>query len=128
MKGWIRMKVESMDANSRINEYSADKVLAGNISQKKIATSTEGKDLREEGNLLLAPEKMIIDTIEKANKVMTVANRSLEFSMHEVTKEIMVKVINTETKEVIREIPSEKILDLVASLMEIAGLLVDERR
>jgi len=71
---------------------------------------------------------MIIDSIGKANKVMTVANRSLEFSVHEETNEIMVKVINTETKEVIREIPPEKILNMVAGLMELAGLLIDERR
>ena len=39
----------------------------------------------------------------------------------------MVKVINSETNEVIREIPPEKILDLVAKMWELAGILVDER-
>ena len=40
----------------------------------------------------------------------------------------MVKVVDTETKEVVREIPSEKILDILANILEMAGLLVDERR
>jgi flagellar protein FlaG len=40
----------------------------------------------------------------------------------------MVKVVDTETQEVIREIPSEKILDMVANILEMAGILVDERR
>ena len=52
----------------------------------------------------------------------------LEFSIHEGTKEIMVKVINTDTKEVVREIPAEKILDMVAKIWELAGIIVDERR
>jgi flagellar protein FlaG len=52
----------------------------------------------------------------------------MEFSIHEKTKEIMVKVINSDTKEVIREIPQEKILDMVAKMWEMAGILVDERR
>ena len=52
--------------------------------------------------------KEIIDAIEKANKAIIGARTQLEFSIHEGTKEILVKVINTETKEVIREIPSEK--------------------
>ncbi len=55
-------------------------------------------------------------------------NRSTElrFSVHERTKEIMIKVMNTGMQEIIREIPSEKILDMVANFMEIAGLYVDE--
>jgi len=73
-------------------------------------------------------EKTVINAIEKANKAIVFTNRQLEFSIHEKTKEIMVKVIDAETKEVIREIPPEKILDMVAKMMEMAGILVDERR
>ncbi|HHY78507.1 MAG TPA: flagellar protein FlaG, partial [Clostridiales bacterium] len=51
-----------------------------------------------------------------------------EYSIHEATKQIMVKVIDKETDEVIREIPPEKILNMVAKMWEIAGLIVDERR
>jgi flagellar protein FlaG len=40
----------------------------------------------------------------------------------------MVKVIDENTGEVIREIPPKKILDMVANMLELAGLLVDERR
>ena len=60
---------------------------------------------------------------------MTVFDRSLEFSVHEDTNRIIVRVINRlpEGDEVIREIPPERILDLVAALMNIVGLLVDQR-
>jgi len=40
----------------------------------------------------------------------------------------MVKVIDINTNEVIREIPPEKILDMVATMLEMAGIIVDERR
>ena len=39
----------------------------------------------------------------------------------------MVKVLNKENGELIREIPPEKTLDLVANMMEIAGILIDEK-
>ena len=38
----------------------------------------------------------------------------------------MVKVINEDTNEVIREIPPEQILDMVAKMWELAGILVDK--
>jgi flagellar protein FlaG len=40
----------------------------------------------------------------------------------------MVKVLDKDTGKVVREIPPEKILDMVAKFMEKAGIIVDERR
>ena len=63
-------------------------------------------------------EQQLIRAIERAIKAMQGANTTLEFSVHEKTKTIMVKVLNRDTGEVIREIPPEKNLDFVAKLWE----------
>ncbi|NLK97755.1 flagellar protein FlaG [Defluviitalea saccharophila] len=73
-------------------------------------------------------EKTVIEAIEKANKKLSGVMAEFEFSIHDETKQIMVKVINKDTKEVIREIPPEKTLDMVAHLWEMAGIIVDEKR
>ncbi len=39
----------------------------------------------------------------------------------------MVKVIDTNTDEIIREIPQEKVLDNIANIKEMLGLLLDKR-
>lgn len=123
------MRIESTDANTRLIEHAVGRTSAvnANTSQKMNTFPPESNDIKQSAPTV-ASEKMIIDSIGKVNKVITVANRSLEVSVHEATNDIMVKVINTETKEVIREVPPEKLLNLVAGLMELAGLLVDERR
>ncbi|MDD3298653.1 MAG: flagellar protein FlaG [Firmicutes bacterium] len=72
-------------------------------------------------------EQEIIDAIERANKALQGVDRRFEFSIHDKTREIMVKVINDETDEIIREIPPEKILDMVAKIWELAGLMVDRK-
>ena len=59
--------------------------------------------------------------IEYLNKTMRIFDRSLEFSIHEDTNRIIVRVIDRSSEEVIREIPPERILDLVAALMSIVG-------
>lgn len=71
-------------------------------------------------------QQEIFRSIERANDKVMVRNTELRFSVHEKTKGIMIKVMNTDTQEVIREIPSERILDMVANFMEIAGLYVDK--
>ena len=77
---------------------------------------------------LTLDEKQWIDVINRANKAIEGATCTFEYSIHEKTKEIMVKVIDKETKKVIREFPPENILDMVAKMWEMAGLIVDERR
>ena len=73
-------------------------------------------------------EAQLIKAIEQAIKRAEGRATSLQFSVHEGTKRIAVKVLDRSTGEVIREIPPEKMLDFVAKLWEMAGILVDERR
>lgn len=78
-------------------------------------------------------EEQVSDTflahaIDKANETFKIQNRSLRFKIHERTNEIIVKVVDSETEEVIREIPPEKLLDMFANMLELAGLIVDEKR
>ncbi len=77
---------------------------------------------------LSVSENAVIRAIEQANKAAQGINTSFEFSIHEMTKQIMVKVMDRDTNEVIREIPPEKILDLLAKIWEMTGIIVDERR
>ncbi|MBM7582630.1 flagellar protein FlaG [Caldicoprobacter guelmensis] len=69
----------------------------------------------------------IIYAVKQVNKALEGTNRRFEYSIHEQTNTIVIKVIDTETNEVIREIPPEKILNLIAKLWELAGIIVDEK-
>lgn len=51
----------------------------------------------------------------------------LSFTLHEGSDRMMVRVIDVETGEVVREIPPAEILDTVARIMEFVGLLLDRR-
>ena len=48
----------------------------------------------------------------------------LNFSIHEGTGRTVIKVIETESHRVVREIPPEEVLDLVANIEEMAGHLL----
>ena len=75
-----------------------------------------------------ADEKVVIDAIENANRTMSFHNISLKYAIHEKTKQIMIKVIDQDTQRVIREIPPEKTLDMVAKMWEMAGIFVDAKK
>ena len=56
---------------------------------------------------------------------METYNTELRFTIHEESGQIMVKVINTEDDSVIREIPPERVLDFVAHVKKMLGILFD---
>ncbi|AOY78281.1 hypothetical protein BJL90_07180 [Clostridium formicaceticum] len=72
-------------------------------------------------------EEQLVKAVKKANESFEAFDRRLEITIHEATKQVMVKVINSSNDEVIREVPPEKILDFVAYMMEVAGLIVDKK-
>lgn len=93
-----------------------------------IAVEINNQNINLKSDNVKISEKILIEAIERANKAIIGTKREFEYIKHPVINAFTVKVIDSETKEVIREIPPEKILDLVANLMELAGVLVDEKR
>lgn len=96
--------------------------------KQSVYTSKQMKLLELQGESFSIGDEQMIRVIERANKALQGATTTFEFSIHEKTKQIMVKVLDKDNGTVIREIPPEKTLDMVARLWEMAGILVDERR
>ncbi|GMQ58048.1 flagellar protein FlaG [Vallitalea sediminicola] len=126
------MRIESENINGYYNSHSQ-----GDVSRKesnhvvekdKIKPREMVSELPNNSDNKKTQEHEVIEAIEKANKHFKSYDRRLEFSIHEKTKQIMVKVINTDDDSIVREIPSEKILDMVAKLWEMSGIFVDEKR
>ena len=80
----------------------------------------------EENNSGQASKEALKDAVDKINK--SVSNTSAIFGIHEKTNRITIKIVDKETKDVVKEIPAEETLDLVAKAWEMAGILVDEKR
>ena len=65
--------------------------------------------------------------IAEMNRKINNSNEEAVFGVHEDTNRIMIKIMDKETKEVIKEFPPEKTLDMIAKIWEMAGILVDEK-
>ena len=55
-------------------------------------------------------------------------NSEAVFGIHEGTNRVTIKIVDKDTKEVLKEYPPEKTLDIIAKVWEMAGLMVDEKR
>lgn len=71
--------------------------------------------------------EQIKKAVEKLNKNM-MSHSEAVFGIHEATNRVTIKIIDKDTKKVIKELPPEKTLDMIAKVWEMAGILVDEKR
>lgn len=119
-----------IDSNMFDNQITG---LKSEVFDQKNNTNTEEKvDVtkkiqNKEENVALPGEKKLIEAVEKANKEMMGENTSLQVSIHKKTHDVMIKIVDKETKKVIKEIPPEKIVDMIAEMCEKAGIFIDKR-
>lgn len=65
--------------------------------------------------------------VKKMNDAMAGSSQSLQFSIDEDSKDIVVKVIDQSTKEVVRQIPSKEALQIAKSIDKMQqGLLINQ--
>ena len=67
------------------------------------------------------------EVVKGMNDFLQPVNTSIKFVLHEKLNDYYVNVVDDVTDEVIKEIPSKKLLDTYASMMEFVGLLVDKK-
>lgn len=81
--------------------------------------------IEKDKNDLLEKQKSVENAVNLINKTMANYNTEIRFTLHKQSGEYLVKVINTTDDSVIREIPPERVLDMVAHFKRMLGLVVD---
>lgn len=125
----VQKSAETMEGQSI--EANAPKVDDQTLTVAKSQSAEDDSEGSENQNQNQNPSNMVDQEMmrkafEELNKKS--ANFESEFGIHEKTNRITVKIVDKKTKEVIRELPPEKMLDMIAKVWEMAGLVVDEKR
>ena len=115
---------ESRDAGVQVAQ-TAQTVAVNTTDLKVQQDSNAGQN--KGGNTQEQNDK-IRKSVEEINKKAAKQNVEAQLGIHEATNRVTIKIVDKETHEVIREVPPEKTLDMIAKLWEVAGLMVDEKR
>ena len=102
-----------------------DIAIVENAAQKGNADNSQNPDSYQESPQ--ASKEQIKKAVEKINKAQ-MENSEAVFGFHEETNRVTIKIVDKKTKEVIKELPPEKTLGMIAKVWEMAGLFVNEKR
>ena len=117
-------QVNSVEA---VNESAAQNAGSDIASQVVTVQEKDSNNNRENSKdeQSEATNEQIKRAVEDLNKKMK--HTSCEFGIHEATNRVTIKIVDNDTKEVIKEFPPEETLNMIAKVWEVVGLMVDEK-
>ena len=122
------MSVESMNASSvtaTVQSSTSQSVQKESKEEVKVDLPVTAKTDTENAQPEMTAQEMQA-VVDKLNEFMHNDQRNLNFSVDTDTDETIVKVMDTETQEVIRQFPSEEALKLTKHIEGMMGLIFND--
>ena len=121
-------------AESQAKVETASNAAASDDLMKKTSqidtkeTNKNGKDGNRDNSQAkqtISENSQIRKAVDEINK--KAHNSEAVFGIHDATNRVTIKIVDKDTKKVLKEYPPEKTLDMIAKVWEMAGLLVDQK-
>lgn len=112
-----------------LQSHSIDKVTTTNPTESYTVKSvnTEGQQISRELNEHEIPVEKMQQAVDSINEIFEINQSELKFVFHEGLEQYFVQLVNSDTDEVVREIPSKKLLDVFYEMQKLVGMMVDEK-
>jgi len=117
----ISDSVVNISHNTSLKEADVEPVVFTSI---QLGNNSLSKNSTKQDNL---PPEKAKKMIESMNRFMESTNTNLRFQYHEELQEYYVTIVDSKTDEVVKEIPSKKLMDIYAAMRDFLGVLVDHK-
>ena len=110
------------------NAAASDDLMKKTIQIDTKETDKNGKDGNRDDSQVkqtISENSQIRKAVDEINK--KAHNSEAVFGIHDATNRVTIKIVDKDTKKVLKEYPPEKTLDMIAKVWEMAGLLVDQK-
>lgn len=110
------------------NAAASDNLMKKTIQIDTKETEKNGKDGNRDDSQAkqtISENSQIRKAVDEINK--KAHNSEAVFGIHDATNRVTIKIVDKDTKKVLKEYPPEKTLDMIAKVWEMAGLLVDQK-
>lgn len=122
----MSQKLETKIADEKVKVNNTSSAKAGDNNQKKTKNIVNDEETASNYKGSYSFEELE-SAIKIANEKLKETSRQFSYSIHDATKQIMIKITDSDG-QVIKEIPSEESLDFYAKLQELSGILLDKKR
>lgn len=122
------MSVESLNSNAVLVATSTVSQPAQPVAEPSSAPEKNSQAAAErQGDNPPMSVEQVQAAVDQLNELMQNGQRNLNFSVDKDTDDLVVKVLDRQTQEVIRQFPSEQALELAKHIEGMLGMIFDDR-
>ncbi|CDI49857.1 flagellin [Clostridium tetani 12124569] len=110
--------------SGNVESFSDLPIIQSPILGANILMGDNRESLTKDSDYTLDEVKKAAD---KLNKLFEDKSTYVEYEVYGKSKSITIKILDHKTKEIVKEIPPRKLIDMVDKLCELAGIFVDKR-
>lgn len=109
-----------------INSYGSIREL-GSYRTKTQAADVQTEPSKPVNETPQPNAKEMQQAVENLNRVIATSLQSIHFSMDEESGRIIVKVLDSETQKVLRQVPNTEVLAISKNLARLQGLVISDK-
>ncbi|WP_188206703.1 flagellar protein FlaG [Alkalibacillus aidingensis] len=124
------MNIDRVLSNSQLLQRSGT---AGEQSSEQVkakpklqAMNQEAEGHKKYENIELSKERAG-ELVDGLNEFLEPADTAIRYELHDKLDRYYISIVDTESDEIVKEIPPERLLDVYAAMAEFMGFIVDER-
>lgn len=110
-------------------DVKAKQAVADPVSLNDLSSIAEKLKQDEENNAKSSqkgankpPLELVKKAADEGNALLQAVKRNLQFKVDDTTNELVVKIVDSESGELVRQIPSEEMLAFIKHMKEMEGL------
>ncbi len=123
------MRVRSIQANPVVSPIGDQERIKPEVNSREINSLQKGKEafsLELEDRVRQQMVEFTDEVLVEFDELTDFFQKGILLKLHKDTERFFVQVINAQTQEVLKEMPPEEFLDLIAKIRNIVGLFLDE--
>ena len=112
--------------SSTFSKKASLEEIAVTTSKSQLVTQSQVEQISTAEGQEISKEKLqsVVDTV---NEFLQINHNASKFVLHDGLDRYFVQVVNTQTEEVVKEIPPKKLLDAFYEMQKLLGMIVDEK-
>lgn len=125
---FVQSGLPTLPRQVEIKQQQDPAVMAGPafvVSGKPQGATTSSESLKQQTSQQQERAAALQEMVVELNDFMQNFNRNLQFRIDEISGDTIVKVIDAETNELVRQIPSQELLDARNAAAKYRGLLLE---
>jgi flagellar protein FlaG len=103
-----------------VSDQDGGNVAAVSQNNQSVLTTQNGSEKKDKADQKL-PLEVVRQAAKEGNSILQATQRNLQFKVDDATKEVVVRIVDSDSGELVRQIPSEEMLAFIKRMQELQG-------